>query len=399
MRIALIAFGSRGDVEPLIALALRLRRDGHDPVIGASPGFDGWVRGYGIGFRPVGRDIEVWIREHGARLVGNPLRLMPKAMEYLRDEIELGFEHTLTAARGADLIVSGVHGAAPSVAEAMGVPHRLLLYCPQMIPSRHHTPMGLPWVSLPAPLNAVLWRGCGRGFDLGLGPAINAGRRQLHTILATDPLLGAIPDDAPVSVTQTGSMRLDDRAGLDPELEAFLDAGEPPISIGFGSMGDHDPRRTTRALVEALNGRRAVLLSGWADLGDATLPPNVFVARTAPHGRLLPRVAIAIHHGGAGTTAAAARAGVPQIVVPHVADQFYWGRQVWTLGLGSAPLRRDRLTAAALRGAIEYVGEHAEIAARARDVGARLRNTDGAGRVAELLDRAIPEDREERFAA
>jgi UDP:flavonoid glycosyltransferase YjiC (YdhE family) len=194
-------------------------------------------------------------------------------------------------------------------------------------------------------------------------------------------------------------MMLDDPAGLDPELEAFLGAGEPPISIGFGSMGDHDPRRTTRALIEALDGRRAVLLSGWAGLGDAALPSHVFLARSAPHARLLPRVAIAIHHGGAGTTAAAARAGVPQIVVPHVADQFYWGRQVWRLGLGSAPLRRDHLTAAALKGAIEFVGAHPEIAARARHVGAQLQRSDGADRAAELLDRAISEDREERFAA
>src|SRR5216117_1123508 len=178
MKIVLAAFGSRGDVQPLVALGVRLRAEGHDVVIGASAGFADWVRGYGLGFHTVGRAIEAWIRSHG-HLLGRPARMMARAMEYVREDVAISFEQTLAAARGADMLVAGIQAAAPSVAEALRLPYRTLLFCPQVLPSRHHPPLGVPWFELPRVCNRLLWWALGGGFGLVLRDAINRGRRSL----------------------------------------------------------------------------------------------------------------------------------------------------------------------------------------------------------------------------
>ena len=172
-----------------------------------------------------------------------------------------------------------------------------------------------------------------------------------------------------------------------------LDGGEPPVYIGFGSMPDGDPPGTTRSLLGALEAcsRRGVILSGWAGLGDVSLPPSVCVVASASHAWLLPRVALAVHHGGAGTTSAVARAGVPQIVVPHAVDQYYWGHQVFRRGLGSRPIPRRTLTAAKLAGAIEHVLARPAFAERAREIGQSLARTDGLSMLTRMLYQVTPE--------
>ncbi len=313
------------------------------------------------------------------------------------------------------MTVSGLQGAARSVAEALGGPNRTLLFCPQLLPSRHHPPMGFPWLFLPWAVNSMLAWGCGRLFDAALGPTVNRGRRKLglapiadmtthfltdRPIVTSDALLGPIPPDAPELTIQTGALRLPEVGRLEPGLENFLAEGDPPIFIGFGSMSDGDPHRTTRSLVDALAacGRRGVIHSGWAGLGEGHLPGNVLVVRSVPHALLFPRIALAIHHGGAGTTAAVARAGIPQIVVPHIADQHYWARQVWRLGLGSRPIPRSALNQERLSRAIRSVLSDPEYRLRALAIGATLARTDGVSTVAEILQEAVS-DREQRIAA
>jgi vancomycin aglycone glucosyltransferase len=241
-----------------------------------------------------------------------------------------------------------------------------------------------------------------RGFDLMLRDPLNRRRRQWglppvigvldylltdRTIVASDALLGELPPDASSGTAQIGSLVLAEGGVLEPALERFLADGEPPVYIGFGSMPDADPRTTTRALLEALEAcrRRGVIHPGWAGLGTGGVPPGVFLSHSAPHTLLLPRVALAVHHGGAGTTAAAARAGIPQVVVPHCVDQLYWGHQIHERGLGSRPIPRASLTAARLADAIGEVLSRPTIAERAREVRAGLERTDGVPALIQLL--------------
>lgn len=200
-----------------------------------------------------------------------------------------------------------------------------------------------------------------------------------RTIVASDPLLGELPPDASAAVLQTGSLTMAASDALDPGLERFLAGGEPPVYIGFGSMPDGGARDTTRMVVGVLEsiGRRGVIASGWAGLGEGSVPPTIFAVRSAPHAVLLPRVALAVHHGGAGTTAAAARAGIPHIAVPFLADQPYWGHQIFRRGLGSRPIPRSSLSAGKLAAAIQYVLSRPHIADRAREIKVGLDRTDG----------------------
>src|SRR5258706_3849485 len=406
MRILLAAYGTRGDVQPMVAIGRRLRADGHEVVLGAAPGFAAWVRGHGLEFRTIGADIEALIHGFGPELTLRPARLTGRLLQSLREETELSFGQTLEAARDADLIVAGIHPAAASVAEVLEVPMRPLLFCPQMIRSAHHPPPGLPWFRLPGPANRLLWWAMSRLLHGAMGTALNRHRRRhglvpvadmlshlvgARPIVCSDALLGGLPPDAPPGVEQIGSLALPADGALDPALERFLDRGEPPVCIGFGSMPDGDPRRTTRLLFEALErcGRRGVVLSGWARLGDEQVPPGVFVTPRAPHAALLPRVAALVHHGGAGTTAAAARAGLPQVVVPFFVDQIYWAREVHRRGLGSRPIPRPRLTAERLADAIDEALGRPAIREQARRVQLALAHADGVAALADRLYAAV----------
>jgi sterol 3beta-glucosyltransferase len=196
-------------------------------------------------------------------------------------------------------------------------------------------------------------------------------------------------DEASVPHTKAGFIFLDDGAGLDPELDAFLTEGEPPVYLGFGSMKTRHPERLARLLADAASGagRRALIAGGWAGLAAKDLPPGCRIISSAPHHALFPRVAAVVHHGGAGTTGAAARAGVPQVVVPHFGDQFYWGFRVEALGVGPAPLSRLRLSAKKLSAAIR-AALSAECVARARALGERVRARDGLAEAVRVVEAA-----------
>jgi predicted nucleic acid-binding protein len=179
----------------------------------------------------------------------------------------------------------------------------------------------------------------------------------------------------------TGYWFLGDGGGWRPpdELAAFLEGGPAPVAIGFGSMTSSNPAAMARLVVDAARaaGRRAILLTGWERLDGRALGADVLAVPAAPHDWLYPRVAAAVHHGGAGTVVAALAAGTPNVIVPHMADQPYWGRRVAALGVGPRPIPRHRLTVARLEGAIRLAAEDAALRGRAAALGARIRAEDG----------------------
>jgi sterol 3beta-glucosyltransferase len=195
----------------------------------------------------------------------------------------------------------------------------------------------------------------------------------------------------------TGYWFLDGAQNYEPpaELADFLESGLPPVYVGFGSMVDHEREDMTRLVVEALGqaGQRAILLSGWSDLGSAVLPDFILRIDFVPHDWLFPRVAAVVHHGGAGTTAAGLRAGIPNVVVPFFADQPFWGWRVHNLGVGPKWIPRKKLTAEKLAAAIRQAVNDSTMIQRAEELGKRIRAEDGVRTAVQLVEQQLPEDK------
>jgi UDP:flavonoid glycosyltransferase YjiC (YdhE family) len=209
-------------------------------------------------------------------------------------------------------------------------------------------------------------------------------------ILATDAELAPPPAEWRSRVRVTGFWFLDSPEPLPADLEAFLDAGDPPVYVGFGSMPNDDPALRTEIIAEACAtvSCRAVVGAGWGGLGGGRKGSHVHAVGAVNHRLLFDRVAAVVHHGGAGTTAAAARAGVPQILVPHIFDQFYWAGRVEALGLGPAPLRK-RFATAELAAALRAVLGDPSMKDRSERMGHRLRKYSGADQAVALLERVV----------
>ncbi len=396
MRVALAVEGTRGDVHPLLALAEGLRGRGHDVVLCAPPDFRAESQARGIEFHPVGIPVRDYLGANARALVGGAWAMAREAERYLAASLPRQFQALPEAVAGSDLLVAaGTQGAAASVAEHLGIAYRYVAYCPALLPSSTYGPAMLPFQGWPPWANRWLWRGLlgvyGRRFRswlaplrgaLGLPPVRDAYHHLLgeRPLLAADPELAPLPPDCPLEVERIPCLHPVDGEPLPEKLEAFLSAGPPPVYLGFGSMPDPRPGATTRALLAALSrlGCRALISRGWAGLGGEPLPAEVFELETVCHARLFPRCALVVHHGGAGTTTNAARAGVAQLVVPHVMDQFYWAARVEALGVAPPALPRRRLNAARLAERIaagldaEWLGERArELAAALREGRAR----------------------------
>jgi len=174
-----------------------------------------------------------------------------------------------------------------------------------------------------------------------------------------------------------------------PALAQFLAEGDAPVYIGFGSMSSKDPQATTRLMIDALDktGQRGIIYSGWAGLTADKLPSSVFLLDGAPHEWLFPRMGAVIHHGGAGTTAAGLRAGVPSGVVAHMADQPYWGGRVYEMGVGAKPIMRHKLTSDKLAKIINTLVKSPAIKENATQLGTKLRAENGVENAVHAISR------------
>jgi len=352
MRILLSTIGSRGDVQPLLALGLQLKELGQDVHMCVPPDFREWIEGLGITVTPIGPEL----RSTGKT---NPMAARPtpeQIRQMMEGTVATQFETITAVAQGCDLIVgaTALQIAAPSIAESMGVPYFFVAYCPAVLPSSHHAPPILTGLGdKPVTMSdySELWEKDTERWNMQWRDILNSHRNMLglsavidvrsHILtsqpwLASDPTLGPWDDSSSASVFQTGAWILNDTHPLSPELESFLDAGEPPIYFGFGSIrAPEEFSRVTIKTARAL-GRRAILLKGWADLSLVDNEPDCIVIGEVNHQLLFKRVAAIVHHGGAGTTHAATRGGAPQVLIPQHYDQHYWAGRVQELGIGTA---------------------------------------------------------------
>ncbi|MEU6665917.1 glycosyltransferase [Streptomyces sp. NPDC046727] len=402
MRVLLSTYGSRGDVEPLAGLAVRLRELGAEVRVCAPPDEDFARRlaGVGVPMVPVGPS---------ARALTKAAPPASSLSRRAADLIAGQLDPVTAAAEGCDVLVATgplpAAAGALSVAERLGVRSVSVTFQQLTVPSPHHAPLAYPGRPLPPEVtdNRALWDLDAQNINALFGEALNTNRASLglppvddvrdyvlggRPWVATDPVLDPLHERPGLDVVQTGAWILPDERPLPAGLTAFLDAGTPPVYVGFGSMPMHASSDVAQVAVEAVRaqGRRAVVARGWADLSLIDDRDDFFVVGEVNQQALFRRVAAVVHHGGAGTTTTATRAGTPQVVVPQLADQPYWAGRVAELGIGAAhdgPTPTLASLSAALRTALTP-----ETGARATAVAGRVR-TDGTSVAARLLFDAV----------
>ena len=351
MRVLLSTIGSRGDFQPLLALGLQLRELGREVRLCAPPDFRGLAEGHGLPFVPIGPEL----RSEAVRPANGERPSFEDLKKGVLATVGGQFTTLRKAVEDCEVIVgcNQLQVAARSVAELRGIRYVFADYSPISMPSSHHAPPQLPGRPPPDPAvdnrtlweqeierRNTIWRAAlnEHRTAAGLDPVADVHSHILtdRPMLAADPALAPWPTPSELDVMQTGAWMLPDRRPLSAELEEFLAGGEPPIYFGFGSM--RSPKATGRAMVESARalGYRAIVLRGWAELSLMDDVPDCLAITESNLQALFPRVAAVVHHGGAGTTTTTARAGVPQVVVPHTYDQFYFAQRVQDLGIGVA---------------------------------------------------------------
>lgn len=414
MRMTVVALGTRGDVQPMIALAKGLHAAGHTVQMIAGSNFAPWITRHGLDFLP-SVDMEALMNSPKGLVwteSSNNPRQQLRMMRELIDEYGAAMAAPILACTGStDLLISGFVSEpfVQSACEHAGLPHIHAALQPQQ-PTRSGSAGTNPllprgnsifnwWIGQFA--ERLVWSIGANTVNMlrtqQLGLPAHTPRSYLAAKHATPIVYGFSrhvvprPADWPASISISGYWFLEEGQAWQPpaDLQAFLAAGPPPVYIGFGSMSHRDPQATLRLIVDALqpSRRRAVLAAGWSGVRGEQLPDHLFALESAPHDWLLPRMAGIVHHGGAGTTAAGLRAGKPTLIIPHMSDQPYWGRRVYELGVGPKPIPRHKLTADALaRGIDALVGDTAQ-AQRAARLGQAICAEDGVAAAVATIER------------
>lgn len=411
MKFVILATGTRGDVQPFVALAQGLIVAGHEAVLAAPGSFEPFVRSHGVSFAPMGTDYAALLEsaEGKAALSGNPVQVVRILRQTVFPMMRRMLDDAWEAAQGANALIyhpkvlAGVH-----LAERLGVPCFIGTPVPVVVPTAAFPAPAFVGRSLGGPLNRLTYaavRSGSRPFRgmvtewrrtrLGLGPRRESeythGGRPIPVLHAFSPHVVPPPADWPPEAIVTGYWFLRPTAAWKPPaaLAAFLEAGPPPVYVGFGSVSGVDRDAVTRLVVDALTqaGVRGVLATGAGET-PALLTDRILAIPGAPHDWLFPRMAAVVHHGGAGTTAAGLTAGRPTVICPSTTDQPFWGWQVHRLGVGPAPIPHRHLSAKRLAAAIRTATGDEAMQRRALALGEQIRAEDGVGRaVAEILRR------------
>jgi len=410
MRIAILTVGSRGDVQPFMALGTALKNAGHDVIIATHNTFEKAIQELDLGFSPLEGDIRELLKSKPVRDVltagGNPLSFVPRFIRASEPLVIETVKGMLVACEDVDAVILaglGYYGGS-DVAEKLKIVSITAAVQPMQPTRAFHNPF------FPAPPQWLPYRGTynrlshvffAKFFWQFVRPLLNKARKEILDLppAARRPLFKLIDEQkilslwgiSPAVVPKpedwaewhkvTGYWFLDTPARWQPpeDMVDFLNAGDSPVYIGFGSMNDEKAERLTDIAVQAVKMAkcRGILLTGWGAITAARASDDIYVIDSVPHDWLFPRVAAVVHHGGAGTTAAGFRAGVPTVIIPFAADQFFWADRVLKLGVGVTPGSRKKLTVEKLFQAIESVMTDESIRLRAKRLGESIRQEDG----------------------
>ena len=413
MLVTMLTAGSRGDLQPYLALGRAIQDAGHRARIATFENYAEFVKSFSLEFFPVKGDVTRVIASsevQGAIQADNPLKVLAsfntlKSMVY---NLQQDFHQ---ACAGSDAIVYHP-GAAIGyfIAQEMNIPS---IFAPPfpMTPTREYPSLifyrskrlgrmynlathkiieQILWFVSRAPVKQYwkkTYNAIPRNFTCPYGKQIT---QRLPTIISCSNFVFPRPADWSEHVYNTGYWFLDDETEWKPPIELlrFLEKGTPPVYIGFGSAGIAAlADQTTRLVIDALKlaGQRGILATGWQGMSTIDhIPDDIFILESASHTWLFPRMAAVVHHGGAGTTAAGLRAGVPGVIIPHGNDQFAWGQRIHELGVGVKPIPRKKLTKERLAEAITTAITK-ELKVNAQDLGMKIKHENGVDYAARII--------------
>lgn len=402
--ITLITAGSRGDIQPYLALAVAFKQAGWQVLLSAPHNFADWIQSFDIDFLPIPLDVKALLEGQGGQQVmaqgKNPLVLFRTLCSSLEVTLEWVLNVATDAVKHTDVLLC--HPLVLPMAELAAIPLNKPLVSAPVVPilsSRQHTsPLWPSRWSMGNWYNLATHHLMAFAFWQFMGPAVNRYRKKIGlkphtwgsywrlyndvpTLAGYSSVVFPRPDDYPPHVVMTGYWYLDEPAWQPPiDLLAFLEQGSPPVYVGFGSMQGTSPTHTTQTVLSAVKqaGVRTVFATGWGGLQMVEPSDDIYLLESAPHSWLFPHMAAVIHHGGAGTTAAALRAGVPSVIVPHIADQFFWGDLLAKRGLAAAPVPHKQLNTECLASAIQQA---LTLTAHTKHIGERVAAEKGCEQV------------------
>jgi sterol 3beta-glucosyltransferase len=414
-RILIITIGSRGDIQPFIVLGKGLKAAGYEVALQTAKAYRSFVETNGLRYVYMNNDFLDLTESKAGQAAfdgGGKLQLMKMVMPMLRrmlqDEWQAAQDFNPDALIYHPKSLGGYH-----LAEKLSIPLFMALGLPLYTPTRAYPMPILSGIHLGGAFNRFSYKLMGvatapymgvindfRVNTLGLakhgrfaGELVKPDGTPVPTLYAYSRHVLSVPDDYPPHVHVTGYWFLDraDDWQPDPALVQFLEAGAPPVYVGFGSMSGTKAEIRAKIVLEALakTGQRGLLASGWGGLKAADLPESVFMLEQAPHDWLFPQVSAVVHHGGAGTTAAGLRAGKPTLIVPFIADQPFWGKVVYEAGLGPQPIPQKKLTATTLSAAIRQMVSTDDMRQRAEAAGESISAEDGIGNAVKTIQHEI----------
>lgn len=403
MKITLCSIGSWGDVAPFISLGVALLDRGAEVVLAAPPEFAQAAATAGIDFFSIAPSCNAII-EMASAATNSSLNNMPQLIRATRVLTEETLQELPEIVKGSQLLVAtGIAYALPHVAEAFGISYRAVSVCPRWYPSVHHPPTTDKTYNRPKAINSVIWKITKMSTDFMLNGIVNKWRRN-NGLPATDNfydrmiglsgqrILAADLELAPLPFDVEGTLRVNainafQENSLPKNVEDFVASGDRPIYVGFGSMHVKDAGRLLDIVIKSATSLniRTIIPQKWVETDNRRLPSNFLAVGPTNFRLLFPHLSAVIHHGGAGTTTVAARAGVPQVVIPHVMDQHYWSRRVYELGIGPQPLKFKNLSDRSLTSAISEALTSSTMMEKTQSLAKRSKGRDGAVELSKVL--------------
>jgi sterol 3beta-glucosyltransferase len=424
MKILISTFGTRGDIQPFVALGRGLKAAGHTVAVCTPDSFKSMVEEHGLLYAYMNSEFFDVIQTQVGRAAfedfGKALSLarqvMPSFRRIIQDEWKAAQAFHPDAMVFHPKTLGSFH-----IAEKLRVPMFMALPLPFYTPTQAFPNPLFSRVRLGGRFNRFTYRlmtlpsGMYAGLTnrfrvdtLGLPPR----RRFADPLMRSDggrvPILYPysthvlpVPHDFPPHAHVTGYWFLDGSDNWQPpaELVQFIEDGPPPVYIGFGSMSGNKAQQRAGIVIEALarTGQRGTLARGWGGLAAVDVPDNIMVVDEVPHDWLFQRVAAVVHHGGAGTTAAGLRAGKPTVVCPFIADQPFWGTIVHQRGVGPQPIPQRKLTVPRLADAITLATQDATMHQRARELGEKIRTEDGVATAIRIIETTLRTTSQDRY--